>query len=61
MSAYVNVNGVISDAAHAVIPVYDHGFLYGEAVYEVFRTYDGAPFLFERHLKRLRASAERLH
>ena len=60
MSAYVNVNGVISDAAHAVIPVYDHGFLYGEGVYEVFCTYHGVPFLFDRHQARLRASAARL-
>jgi branched-subunit amino acid aminotransferase/4-amino-4-deoxychorismate lyase len=37
MGAYVNVNGAITDAAHAVIPVYDHGCLYGEGVYEVFR------------------------
>lgn len=61
MSAYVNVNGVITDAAHAVIPVYDHGFLYGEGVYEVFRTYHSVPFLFDRHQARLRASAARLH
>lgn len=60
MSAYVNVNGVTSDAAHAVIPVYDHGFLYGEGVYEVFRTYHGVPFLFDRHQARLRASAARI-
>jgi len=60
MSAYVNVNGVITDAAHAVIPVYDHGFLYGEGVYEVFRTYRGVPFLFDRHQARLRASAARI-
>ncbi|OFW40430.1 MAG: hypothetical protein A3J29_03865 [Acidobacteria bacterium RIFCSPLOWO2_12_FULL_67_14b] len=60
MSAFVNVNGVITDAAHAVIPVYDHGFLYGEGVYEVFRTYHGVPFLFDRHQARLRASAARI-
>ena len=61
MSAYVNVNGVVSDAAHAVIPVFDHGFLYGEGVYEVFRTYRGVPFLFDRHQARLRASSARIH
>ena len=60
MSAFVNVNGVITDAAHAVIPVYDHGFLYGEGVYEVFRTYHGVPFLFDRHQARLRESAARI-
>ncbi len=57
MSAFVNVNGHVADAAHASIPVFDHGFLYGEGVYETLRTYDGEPFLFDRHMQRLRASA----
>lgn len=61
MKAAVNVNGRITDAASAVIPVYDHGFLYGEGVYEVFRTYAGVPFLFDRHMARLRASAARIY
>jgi len=61
MPAFVNVNGRITDAASAVIPVYDHGFLYGEGVYEVFRTYGGQPFLFGPHMTRLRASAGRIH
>ncbi|MGE0041641.1 MAG: aminotransferase class IV [Vicinamibacterales bacterium] len=58
--AFVNVNGVVTDAAHAVIPVFDHGFLYGEGVYETIRTYQGVPFLFDRHMQRLRASAAML-
>ncbi len=41
-----------------MIPVLDHGFLYGEGIYEVVRTYDGKPFLFDRHLRRMRRSAE---
>ncbi|MGE0704181.1 MAG: aminotransferase class IV [Vicinamibacterales bacterium] len=57
MAATVNVNGVFFDEAHAVIPVFDHGFLYGEGVYETLRTYGGRPFLFERHMRRLRRSA----
>jgi branched-chain amino acid aminotransferase len=57
MSAMVNINGRIADQAHAVVSVFDHGFLYGEGVYEVLRTYDGLPFLFDRHMRRLRASA----
>jgi branched-chain amino acid aminotransferase len=57
MAATVNVNGVVSDQAHAAISVFDHGFLYGEGVYETLRTYNGQPFLFERHMKRLRTSA----
>ena len=57
MAATVNVNGRIADQAHAVISVFDHGFLYGEGIYETLRTYGGRPFLFDRHMRRLRASA----
>ncbi|HEY6893884.1 MAG TPA: aminotransferase class IV [Rhodanobacteraceae bacterium] len=57
MAATVNVNGRISDQEHAVISVFDHGFLYGEGVYETLRTYNGQPFLFDRHMQRLRKSA----
>lgn len=57
MSAIVNVNGHITDDRHAVVSVFDHGFLYGEGVYETLRTYDQRPFLLDRHLRRLRNSA----
>jgi len=57
MQATVNVNGTISDSGAAVVSVFDHGFLYGEGIYETLRTYRGVPFLLDRHLKRLRASA----
>jgi branched-chain amino acid aminotransferase len=57
MSAVVYVNGKISDAATATVPVFDHGFLYGEGIYETLRTYRRRPFLFERHMRRLRQSA----
>lgn len=52
------MNGQIADAAVASVPVFDHGFLYGEGVYETLRTYHGQPFLFDRHDRRLRHSAE---
>ncbi len=61
MSATVNVNGHVYDQAHAVISVFDHGFLYGEGVYETLRTFGGQPFLFDRHMQRLRNSAGMLH
>lgn len=61
MSVMVNVNGRLLDQEHAVISVFDHGFLYGEGVYEVVRTYEGIPFLFDRHMRRLRASGDRIH
>jgi branched-chain amino acid aminotransferase len=57
MAAIVNVNGHIADQEHATISVFDHGFLYGEGVYETMRTYNGQPFLFDRHMRRLRNSA----
>src|SRR5262245_10605605 len=60
MAATVNVNGRISDQDHAVVSVFDHGFLYGEGVYETLRTYNGQPFLFDRHMTRLRRSADML-
>jgi branched-chain amino acid aminotransferase len=57
MPATVNVNGRVFAEEHAVISVFDHGFLYGEGVYETLRTYNGQPFLFDRHMQRLRTSA----
>ncbi|GGD99784.1 aminodeoxychorismate lyase [Paenibacillus nasutitermitis] len=46
-------NGAVKPAEEAVISVYDHGFLYGMGLFETFRTYEGRPFLLERHLDRL--------
>jgi branched-chain amino acid aminotransferase len=54
----VNVNGRITADREAVVPVFDHGFLYGEGIYETLRTYDGRLFLYDRHLRRLRQSAQ---
>src|SRR5689334_17161277 len=58
MSATVNVNGRISSDTDAVISVFDHGFLYGEGIYETLRTYDRRPFLYDRHMLRMRRSAQ---
>src|SRR5512132_2640986 len=60
MPATVNVNGRVSGQEHAVVSVFDHGFLYGEGVYETLRTYNGQAFLFDRHMRRLRNSAQML-
>src|SRR3954464_94698 len=60
MRGAVYVNGTIAPADQAVVPVYDHGFVYGEGVYETLRTYNKVPFLYDRHMTRLRRSAERL-
>ena len=60
MRGAVYVNGKIAPADQAVVPVYDHGFVYGEGVYETLRTYNLVPFLYDRHMRRLRQSADRL-
>jgi branched-chain amino acid aminotransferase len=57
MSATVNVNGRITPERDAMISVFDHGFLYGEGIYETLRTYHQRLFLFDRHMRRLRQSA----
>jgi len=57
MSATVSVNGRITSDRDAVISVFDHGFLYGEGIYETLRTYHGRVFLYDRHMKRMRNSA----
>lgn len=55
--ALVNINGQITDAASAKISVFDRGFLYGDSVYEVIRTYNGKFFAMAEHLERLEKSA----
>lgn len=60
MTTKVSINGVIQDEASAVIPVTDRGFLYGDSVYEVVRTYGGEPFALAEHLERLQQSAASL-
>src|SRR5213594_714793 len=40
----------------AVVSVFDHGFLYGDGVYETLRAYDGRIFMLSQHLARLQRS-----
>ncbi|MFO0731453.1 MAG: aminotransferase class IV [Nitrospiraceae bacterium] len=42
----------------AVVSVFDHGFLYGDGVYETLRSYGDRIFMRDQHLGRLRRSAE---
>ena len=37
----------------AVVSVFDHGFLYGDGIYETLRAYDRRIFMLRRHLARL--------
>jgi branched-subunit amino acid aminotransferase/4-amino-4-deoxychorismate lyase len=54
------LDGTISDASEARIPVSDDGFLRGDGVFEVIRLYGGRPFALEDHLARLTNSAANL-
>jgi len=60
MTAMIEIDGVLSPPEQARIPVLDRGFLYGDSVYEVLRTYEGALFALEAHLDRLARSAASL-
>ncbi len=60
MQTAIDVDGRLGDAESASVRVLDRGFLFGEGVYETLRTYNRRPFLLDRHLARLRASAQRI-
>ena len=52
-----NTNGRLHDAREGSISPLDRGFLYGDAVYEVWRTYGGVLFGVQEHWERLAGSA----
>ena len=56
----VSIDGQVVDSGEARVSVFDRGFLYGDSVFEVFRTYGGVPFGQREHLERLQRSADRL-
>jgi branched-chain amino acid aminotransferase len=60
MGFFASVDGEIVPLHEARVRVLDNGFLFGDSVYEVLRTYGGRPFESGRHFRRLRASAARL-
>jgi len=58
MGALANLNGQIMPLEEVKVSALDRGFLFGDAVYEVVRVYQGRPFLEEEHFQRLRRSLE---
>jgi branched-chain amino acid aminotransferase len=58
--AVVNLDGTLVPPSVARVSVFDRGFLYGDSIYEVIRTYGGRPFELDAHLVRLRHSGERI-
>jgi len=58
VNLYAYVNGRYVRREEASISIYDHGFLYGDGVYEAIRAYDGIIFKLREHLDRLYESAK---
>ena len=56
-----NTNGRLHPADEPSISPLNRGFLYGDAIYEVWRTYDGVIFAWDEHWRRLNASAQALY
>ncbi|HWQ19341.1 MAG TPA: branched-chain-amino-acid transaminase [Methanotrichaceae archaeon] len=54
----IYVNGKFVPKEEASVSVYDHGFLYGDGVFEGIRAYNGRVFRLEDHVKRLFDSAK---
>jgi branched-chain amino acid aminotransferase len=55
-----NTNGRLHDAREPSISPLNRGFLYGDAIYEVWRTYHGVLFAWDEHWDRLAGSAKSL-
>ncbi|MDE3242039.1 MAG: aminotransferase class IV [Nitrospirota bacterium] len=54
---WIYLNDRFVDRKEAMVSVFDHGFLYGDGVYETLRTYGGRFFMLPQHLARLQRSA----
>jgi branched-chain amino acid aminotransferase len=55
---FVYLDGHFVARERARVSIYDHGFLYGDGIYETMRAYEGKLFLLKRHLARLKHSAD---
>ena len=53
----IYINGKLYDKNEAKVSVYDHGFLYGDGVFEGIRLYGGKVFRLREHIDRLYDSA----
>ena len=53
MPSTIYINGTLVPKDEAKVSVYDHGFLYGDGVFEGIRVYSGRVFLLVEHISRL--------
>lgn len=49
----VFLNGALTPESQAGIPIRDRGFIYGDAVFDAARTFNGVPFRLAEHIRRL--------
>ena len=56
----VYVNGSFVDEDEAKVSVFDHGFLYGDGVFEGIKAYNGRIFALDEHVDRFFESAQSL-
>ena len=54
----IYLNGSFVPEEDAKVSVFDHGFLYGDGIFEGIRAYHGRVFKLDEHLKRLYESAK---
>lgn len=57
MDQWIYLNGEFVRKEDAKVSVYDHGFLYGDGIFEGIRIYNGNIFKSKEHLERLYDSA----
>ncbi|HDZ83589.1 MAG TPA: branched-chain amino acid aminotransferase, partial [Nitrospirae bacterium] len=53
----IYLNNKLVPEKKALISVFDHGFLYGDGIYETLRAYKGTVFMIDEHIERLFRSA----
>jgi len=58
MAQWIYLNGQFVSKENAKVSVYDHGFLYGDGIFEGIRIYNGNIFKCKEHLDRLYDSAK---
>jgi branched-chain amino acid aminotransferase len=58
---WIYLNNRFVSKEEAKISVFDHGFLYGDGVFETLRGYRGKVLMLGEHIARLEQSAARLH
>ncbi|MCP5007495.1 MAG: branched-chain-amino-acid transaminase [Planctomycetes bacterium] len=60
MGTIIYLNGEFVSKEDAKVSLFDHGYLFGDGIFETLRSYNGIVFKFDEHLHRLFNSAKYL-